>query len=243
MSMSETGTESDYGPMDTRYAIYYAPPPGHPLKQLADAWLGRDPDRDERVSLPVVDGIAPERLQEITALPRHYGFHATLKAPFALAEGYEAIGLLGDAEAFAASRRPFRIKLKVGELANFIALVPAEPCKEMDALAAACVEEFDRFRAPLSPEERGRRRPDDLTETQRAHLERWGYPYVFDEFRFHMTLTGPLDEPERGHVKAILEHAFNPVLRDPLPVTQLALFTQTHRVAPFRVVGRFPFRG
>ena len=45
-----------------RYAIYYAPPKGHPLKQLADAWLGRDPDGDRRVSLPVVPAITPERL-------------------------------------------------------------------------------------------------------------------------------------------------------------------------------------
>lgn len=243
MSMSETGTRSDYGPMDTRYAIYLAPPPGHPLKLLADAWLGRDPDRDERVSFPVVDGITPERLQEITALPRHYGFHATLKAPFALAEGVEAVGLLGDVEAFALNRTPFRIRLKVDTLSGFLALVPAEPAPRMNALAAACVEEFDRFRAPLTAEERERRSSPELSERERAHLERWGYPYVHDCFRFHMTLTGRLDEPERSHVRAILEHALAPALAEPLRVDQIALFTQTHRVAPFRVVARFPFRG
>jgi putative phosphonate metabolism protein len=243
MSMSETGTRSDYGPMDTRYAVYFAPPPGHPLKRLADAWLGRDPDRDERVSLPIVAGIEPERLQEITASPRHYGFHATLKAPFALAEGVEAVGLLGDVEAFAATRRPFKIRLKVDSLAGFLALVPAEPTTAADELAAACVEEFDRFRAPPTAEELQRRAPERLSERERQHLERWGYPYVLDRFRFHMTLTGPLDEPERGQVKAILEHALAPVLAEPLPVDQLALFTQTHQVAPFRVVARFPFQG
>ena len=31
---TETGTDSDYGLLDTRYAIYFAPPPGSPLKQL-----------------------------------------------------------------------------------------------------------------------------------------------------------------------------------------------------------------
>jgi putative phosphonate metabolism protein len=242
MSMEETGTVSDYGPMDTRYAVYFAPPPGSPLKRLADAWLGRDPDRDERVSFPVVDGITPERLMEITAFPRHYGFHATLKAPFFLASDAEAVGLLGDVEAFAALQRPFRVRLEVGELAGFLALVPAQPSRELDRLAAGCVREFDGFRAPPSEEERARRRPEQLSEQERDNLERWGYPYVFDQFRFHMTLTGPLEEPERRHVRAILEHAFDPFLAEPVPIDQLALFTQTHRVAPFRVVARFPFR-
>ena len=84
---TSTDTVSDYGIMDTRYAIYFAPPPGSPLKQFADAWLGRDPDQDERVAQPVVHAIPSERLHEITAFPRHYGFHATMKAPFIPAPG------------------------------------------------------------------------------------------------------------------------------------------------------------
>jgi putative phosphonate metabolism protein len=241
MSMEQTGTDSDYGPMDTRYAVYFAPPPASPLKQFADAWLGRDPDRDRRVSQPVVDAIPPERLHEITSFPRHYGFHATLAAPFAPAEGVEAAGLLGDVEAFAANRRPFRVRLKIEVLDGFLALVPAAPAHELERLAADCVREFDRFRAPLTDEQRARRRPERLSDKEREYLDRWGYPHVFEFFRFHMTLTGPLDEPERGKVKAILERATAPLLAEPVRVDQLALFTQTHWVAPFRVVARFPF--
>ena len=99
----ETGTDSDYGLLDTRYANYFAPAPSSQIKHFADAWLGRDPDRDERVSQPVVDGISAARLHEITAAPRHYGFHATLKAPFTPARDVEATALLGDVEAFAAA--------------------------------------------------------------------------------------------------------------------------------------------
>ena len=95
---AETGTDSNYGLMDTRYAIYFAPRPESPLKRFADAWLGRDPDRDERVSQPVIEGFAPERLHEITAFPRHYGFHATLKAPFRPVPDLAADALLGDLE-------------------------------------------------------------------------------------------------------------------------------------------------
>jgi putative phosphonate metabolism protein len=237
----ETGTDSDYGLMDTRYAIYFAPRPSSELKRFADAWLGRDADRDERVPQPVVRGIAPERLHEITAFPRHYGFHATLKAPFTPVPGLEADALLGDVEAFAAARRPMRVRLRVDELAGFIALVPAEPTDAIDRLAADCVREFDRHRAPLHEKDRGRRAPVELSDLEREYLERWGYPYVLDRFRFHMTLTGPLEEPERGEVKSILKAALASHLVEPAPVDQLALFTQTHRVAPFRIVARFPF--
>jgi putative phosphonate metabolism protein len=239
----ETGTDSDYGLMDTRYAIYLAPPPGHPLKAFADAWLGRDPDRDARVAQPVVDGLAPERLHEITAFPRRYGFHATLKAPFRPVAGLAADALLGDLGAFAARQKPFALRLRVAELGGFLALVPAEASPPMDRLAAACVRDFDRYRAPLEEAERTRRAPERLSAAERAHLERWGYPYVLDRFRFHMTLTGPLDEPERTTVRTILEEALAPQLHDPLAVDQLALFVQTHKVAPFRVAARFPFEG
>ena len=135
------------------------------------------------------------------------------------------------------------MRLAVGELGGFLALVPAAAAPELDRLAAACVREFDRFRAPLTDADRASRGPELLSDQERAHLDQWGYPYVLELFRFHMTLTGPLEEPERGRVKAILEHAFAPLLAQPLVVDQLALFTQTHRVAPFRVVARFPFRG
>jgi putative phosphonate metabolism protein len=236
----ETGTESDYGLLDTRYAIYFAPRPGSRLKRFADAWLGRDPDADGPVAQPVVDGLTPHRLHEITASPRHYGFHATLKAPFMPVPGLEADALLGDVESFAAARRRLAVRLRVSELGDFLALVPAEPAPALDRLAADCVREFDRHRAPVSEHDRNRRDHARLSPVEREHLERWGYPYVLDRFSFHMTLTGPLEQPERGHVAAILENALAPHIEEPLAIDQLALFAQTHRVAPFRVVGRFP---
>ena len=239
---TETDTVSDYGLLDTRYAVYFAPPRASALKRFGDAWLGRDPDSDEPVPQPVVEGITPHRLHEITASPRHYGFHATLKAPFYPVPGLESDALLGDVEAFAAARRPLEVRLRVGELGGFLALVPAEPVPDLDRLAADCVREFDRHRAALTPDDRQRHDAPHLSPVERDHLERWGYPYVLDRFRFHMTLTGPLEEPERGRVAAILETALAPLLAETVMIEKLALFTQTHRVAPFRVVARFPFR-
>jgi putative phosphonate metabolism protein len=234
------GDASGYGLLDTRYAIYAVPPLGGALKRLADAWVGRDPDLREPVPHPIVGEIPPDRLQAITAAPRQYAFHGTLKAPFGLAQGAEAGALRDDLESFAATREPFAVRLKVASLDGFLALVPAEPSPELDDLAAACVREFDRFRAPLSEEDRARRRPERLSERQRDYLERWGYPYVLEEFSFHMTLTDRLDEPERGQVRAVLERFLAPVLAEPMRVADVALFAQTHRVAPFNVVARFP---
>lgn len=226
---------------ETRYAIYAVPPLGSLLKRAGDAWLGRDPDIDEPVPHPVIDRLAPDRLQAITAAPRQYGFHGTLKAPFVLADGATAAELHDAVQAFAQGRPSFSVPLKVAELDGFLALVPAEPVPELNALANDAMREFDRFRAPLTEEERARRQPERLSEREREYLDRWGYPYVLDTFRFHMTLTERLEEPELGHVKGLLERAFATLLAEPLRVDQVALFTQTHRVAPFRVVARFAF--
>ena len=239
---TDTTVPEGYSFGDARYAVFVLPPLGSPVRVLGNAWLGRDPDIDEPVPHPVVEGLHHERLQAITHEPRRYSFHGTLKAPFGLAPGQEAGALRDAVDAFAAACDPFEVRLKVDSIDGFIALVPAEPSPELDRLAADCVREFDRYRAPLTNEERARRRPERLSEGERANLERWGYPYVMDAFRFHMTLTGRLDEPERGRVRAILERIFRPALAEPLRVDQVALLTQTHRVAPFRVVDRFRFR-
>ena len=226
---------------DARYAIYAVPPLGSPLKAFGDAWLGRDPDIDEPVPHPTIEGIEAERLSEITASPRHYGFHATLKAPFGLAQGAEAGTLVDALTTFVAGREPIDVRLKVASLGDFIALVPAEPVPALQRLADDAVRDFESFRAPLTPEDRERRRPERLTARQREYLDRWGYHWVFEEFVFHMTLTGRLDEPEHSRVRALLERLTEPFLQEPLRIDQVALFTQTHRVAPFRVVDRYRF--
>lgn len=238
------GSDADgYGILDTRYALYALPAAGGELKRLADAWIGRDPDVGEPVPHPIVEGLPPERLAAITAAPRRYGFHGTLKAPFALAPGAEAGALRDDLEAFAAARAPFAVRLKIADVDGFLALVPAEDSDELLELAADCVREFDRFRAPLSDDERARRRPESLSGREREHLERWGYPYVLDAFRYHMTLTDRLDEPERGGVRDVLGQILGPALAEPVPFGDVALLAQTHRVAPFNLAARFPFGG
>lgn len=227
-----------------RYAIYYAPERGSALDRFGGRWLGRDAWTGEPLDPLSLDGLTRERHREITAGARRYGFHATLKPPFALAAGCSAQALYEAVAEFAARQAPFAAPpLMLTSLGGFLALVPSQPCAMLQGLAAAAVRELDAFRAPPSPAELDRRRAAGLSARQEAHLRRWGYPYVMDEFRFHLTLTARLDAPERARIACLLEPLTAPLCRDPLPVESICIFEQETRAAPFRIVGRFRLGG
>jgi putative phosphonate metabolism protein len=226
--------------MSVRSAIYFAPAPGSALEAFGCGWLGSALDGTP-LAQPAIQGIDPARLVEITRSPRHYGFHGTLKAPFAPADGTGPEALEEAVDGFARSRAPFDVALKVDSLDGFIALVPAAAAPALDALAADCVEAFDGFRAPLDEAEIARRRASGLSPRQDRHLLRYGYPYVLDDFRFHLTLTERLSPPERDRVLAILAERAAPICTTPLRVDAIAIFEQPSRKAPFRLRQRFAF--
>lgn len=227
-----------------RYALYYAPRPTEPLARFACAWLGRDPETDAACTRLKIDGVPPDRLQGMTADPTHYGFHGTLKAPFPLAAGRTEAELLSHVRTFTAERRPLQLDhIALRTIGSFIALVPSEPSAELNDLAAACVTTFDMFRAPTSEDELARRRASGLTPHQDALLVRWGYPYVLDEFRFHLTLTGSLAPDERAGVHRLLTDLTAPFCAGSLAVRDLVVFLQDDRQSPFRVLARFPLGG
>src|SRR4029077_13718977 len=96
---------------------------------------------------------------------------------------------------------------------------------------------FERFCLPLTREERGKRLAGGLSAGQIAHLDRWGYPYVFDDFRFHMTLTGPLPVERRDDVPARLRRSLAPAGGDqPDAIDRIGLFKQDGADARFRVI-------
>jgi putative phosphonate metabolism protein len=224
-----------------RFAIYFAPPPGSELEAFGRRWLGRDHVSGEQVARPAIPGCAPDQLDAVTAFPRHYGFHATLKAPFELQPGCSAEELHRETSGFAAARRPFSCPaLRVSGLSAFIALTLAEPSPEMQMLADDCVRAFERFRAPLPEDELARRRASGLTPRQDDYLVRFGYPYVFDDFHFHMTLTGPLEPPEHARMLKLLVDLAGPVTAAPLAVDAIAIYEQPDRTTPFSLTGRYP---
>ena len=219
-----------------RYAIYFTPGQNDPLTRIAASWLGRDPFTSAQPPAPAVTQLTPAEIAYHTASARRYGFHATLKAPFHLAES-ETEAELDDAVAtFAASADPILLsKLMPTRIDGFLALVPGSPAPDLDRLAGETVIAFDRFRAPLSDAEVKRRNPEALSPEEFRNLLQWGYPYVFESFRFHMTLTGRVGDPDLARVRAAIDEFFAPVLERPATVDGLALFVEPEPGAPFVV--------
>ena len=83
--------------------------------------------------------------------------------------------------------------------------------------------------------ELARRNPASLTPRQRELLKTWGYPYVLDEFRFHLTLTDRVGDERRPEVERALSDCFAGVLGADVPVDALAVFTEAEPGAPFEL--------
>jgi putative phosphonate metabolism protein len=192
--------------------------------------------------MPFPDGVAQSVAdwRELTLDPRKYGFHATLKAPFSLPSDQTERELYAACDEFAAmARRIPVIAPVVDSIEGFIAVVPASFCTALVALARDCVADFDHFRAPLTEADRKRRNPSALAPRQRENLERWGYPYVMEEFRFHMTLTGRLSAPRRDAVLEILRERFSALDLATLAIDRIALFRQDDAASRFVIIGQF----
>jgi hypothetical protein len=203
----------------TRYAVYAVP------------------------GLTPADGAIAERMRalgesalERTTGARRYGWHATLKAPFRLADGVSVARLREALQTFAAERSAVIIpEPALRHIGRFWAIVPGRPSPDLAALADDAVRELDDLRAPLTEDDRARRHPARLTDRQRELLERWGYPFVLDEFRFHCTLTDDLDDRAGEAVGARLAEEFGPVLGRDIRLTSIALFSEPGPGAPFEL--------
>lgn len=219
-----------------RYAIYYVPPADDMLYRLGSDWLGHDVyNRGFRDKLPAY----LEAHTEIREQARSYGFHATLKAPFHLAANTSEQELIDDINLLASRTPGFEIPaLKLDLVRNFFALVPEAPSAQLEHLASSCVRHLDRFRLALSKSEVERREPAGLNSRQRDYLYRWGYPYVLDEFIFHLTLTDELSTDQQGQYGEMLARAFAPVVGKPLEVGQIALMQQPDTDQPFTLVSQ-----
>lgn len=223
-----------------RVALYYAPAFDDPLHEAASTWLGRDAETNAPKRQPELPNIAA-----ITEDARGYGFHATLKAPFRLAEGVRWDTLVEAVEALAAGIRPFDLPpLAVQDLHGFLALRETTDSHALQAFADLCVAGVDHLRAPLTGAELAKRRKNgQLPPSQEALLQRWGYTYVFGEFFFHMTLTRRLTAAEKEIYLPAATGFFDPLLEQARRVTDIALFTQAAPGAPFTVAQRIPLRG
>jgi hypothetical protein len=218
-----------------RAAIYWAPARGDPLWTLGSAWLGRNAETGAAVAQPQVPGIV-----ELTSTARLYGFHCTLRSPMRLATGLDEF--CAAAQRIAQASRPFSLPpLEPRDFGGFLALGLTANCPAVRTLADLCVRETDRHRAPLASAEAARRRAAGLSRRQEAMLRRWGYPYVMDEWFFHLTLTRRLNSVERDSVVPLVERHFGAALAMSRMVEDICVLTQ--KAGDFLIAERFALGG
>lgn len=224
----------------SRLGVYYLPPAG-PLADLGAAWLGWDIARGVVPAPPTVHGLpdAPE----LTRGAARYGFHATLKPPFRLRPGSDLAGVTDDLALLAAQIAPARADgLRIGVMGGFVALMPTGDRAGLGRVAAALLRGIDHHRAPPDAAEMARRRAAGLTGEEEAHLTRWGYPYVLDRFRLHLTLSRHLPDADAAQLRDALAPVFQPLLPAPFLLDQIALVGEApegfHLIARFRLTGR-----
>ncbi len=222
-----------------RVAVYYAPDRDDPLWSAGCRWLGRDPESDARFPLP--EALADSGLIQD---PAGYGFHGTLKPPMRLAVGLSYEGFLDAVRHLAQGLRPFAMpRLSVQNLHGFLAVREAEPSPDLQAIADVTVASLDDWRTLPNDTELARRRKAGLSAPEEAMLSRWGYPYVFQLWRFHLTLTRRLDETEMARLKPAAEAWFAAALAKPRACNSLAVYTQPNSGAPFTLSARVPLGG
>lgn len=210
-----------------RYAIFFTPPPDSALLSLAHAWIGRNAFDGSDTPVSAIGSLERDAIRDLSSFPRLYGFHATFKAPFRLSESRTSDELHAAVSALAKAVPAAGIdSLELKRLGAHFALMPAAQSKGLSSLAASCVTAFEPFRAALTQAEIDRRQPAGLSERQRDYLMKYGYPYVFDAFRFHMTLTRAVAEIEAPHVDGALRKHFKSVIGQPLLIDGIGLFRQ-----------------
>jgi Protein of unknown function (DUF1045) len=231
-----------------RYAVYSAPRPDSLWWTLWSQWLGRDAITQQSIPLPELEGVEPQVLKSLVKDPARYGLHATLKAPFVLQAHHSLDDLRAQVQAIASNAEPFALELKLEKLNHFFALTPTGSTDSINRLAKEVVSRLDPLRASLTEEDLKRRRLSPLTPlTPREDelLVQWGYPYVMECFRFHLSLTGPLtalDASVEGLIQKALSERLLQLKSRPYEVDSLCLFEEAHPGAAFSLIERFDFK-
>lgn len=227
----------------SRYAVYAMANPQSPLFLRASRWLGWDNVAAAKSTFPEAQELenpGPLDIERMTRTPRKYGFHGTIKPPMRLAEGYDESMLTARASKLAAELAPVTIPaMEIAAIGSFLALVPAQPNAGLADLASHFVTGLDDFRRPADEAELERRRAAGLSTRQHELLSAFGYPYVLDQFRFHMTLSGRLDPNHVPMAKALLEQWIGPVIPEPFILDRLAVMGEAAD-GRFRLVSWVP---
>jgi putative phosphonate metabolism protein len=226
-----------------RYAIYFCPASDAPLTQLGNCWLGRDASTGAALDPDLPDHIQRENWLRATESPRRYGFHATLKPPFRLVDGASLQDLQDALRDFCQRHERFEApRLYIRSIGQFLALTLSAPSEDLQFLAAESVSQFERFRAPLTEAELAQRLHNSLSSREREHVLKWGYPYVFDTWKFHMTLTSALPSQALSFFDPYLRDRFASVCARPFIVDSICIFCEPAPGSRFHLVDRVSLR-
>jgi hypothetical protein len=227
-------------PSFARYAIYFTPQPGTALAAFGRSWFGR---ANDGITLQAFSdaGLSGTSFAKIAAAPGRYtGLHALFRAPFALRDGMGPEALKSRLITFAARRKPVETgPLTLSRAGRFLVLRPVEAMPALEWLAAQCVGAFEDFAAPPSNTEREEHASPHLSDYQRLLLESFGDPFVLSEYRFAITLTGPLDAAHLGRVAQALWPVLEEICASGVTVDGLSLFGDSGGRTPMRLVGRY----
>ena len=227
--------------MSGRYAVFFCPEDSTPLALYGERVLGRTAIGN---TVPASEDDYPDRTlaASYAATPAHYGFHATLKAPFHLREGKSEDALLRAVDALAQRQSPIVMhSLEPRMMSGFASLLFADQPDSVKQLSSQCVEQLEEFRAPLTAEDIQRRNPEALSKMQQFYLHQYGYPFVMSEFQFHMTLTGSRHSTMDTEYFSWLSALYDRLVTSPPLLDRLAVFWQTDRTSRFVRLAQFPF--
>lgn len=223
-----------------RYAIYWVPRPDTRLAAFARRWFGSEVETGEQLALREGYGLPDGLVERATASPRRYGIHATIKAPFRLREGAQLNDFINMMGAFCAKRRaPHAGKLKLHRFSRYLVMLPENDTSELEWLAQDCVTHFDVLRAPLTDADRSRRAISNPKAA--AYFEQFGYPDIFDRFKFHITLAGPLEPAELEMVENALRPSLIALTNEPFVAPDLCICGEPGNKQAFRVLYRHTF--
>jgi hypothetical protein len=223
-----------------RYAIFFTPQPGTALAAFGRSWFGRANDGATLQAFSAT-GLAGASIARMPAMPSRYnGLHSVFKAPFALRDGMGPEALKARLTSFAQRRKPVATgPLTLARAGRYLVLRPVEPKPALDWLAAQCVGAFEGFAAPVSACAQKEAHNQQLTDYQRLLLKSFGDPHVLSEYRFCITLTGPLDTAHLERVSQALWPVLEEICASGVTVDALSLFGDAGGRTPLRLIGRY----
>ena len=221
-----------------RYAIYYTPQPGTPLAAFGRSWFGRANDGATLQAFSDAGLANTAVVKPLSASSRYSGLHAVFKAPFCLREGMGPDALKARLISFASRRKRIETgPLTLARAGRYLVLRPINPMPALDSLAAQCVAAFDGFTEPTTcaTAQQGM----NLNDHPRLLLKSFGDPHVLSEYRFYITLTGPLDTAHLERISQALWPMLEEICASGVTVDGLSLFGEAGGRAPLRLIGRY----